>query len=39
MFVRNSAAQASFLQQNHLNSAHDICSGTAFMCKIVMLLL
>ena len=39
MFVRNLATQASLLQQKHYNSAHESCSGTAFMCGIVMLLL
>ena len=39
MFVRNLAAQASWLQQYQYNSAHESGSGTAFMCRIAMLLL
>ena len=37
MFVRNLATQASWLQQQHYNSAHESRSGNAFMCEIMML--
>ena len=39
MFVRNLAAQASLLQQEHYNSTHEKLSGIAFVCWIVMLIL
>ena len=39
MFVRNLAMQASLLQQKHYNSTHESLSGTAFMCRIGMLVL
>ena len=39
MFVRNLAIQASLLQQKHYKSTHESLSGTAFMCRIGMLVL
>ena len=38
MFVHNLATQASLLQEKHCNPTHEIQSGAAFMCGIVMLL-